>query len=147
MSVGRLEAIWLKPVRREELEPVETAELRAGQGMVGNRHQGGRRQVTILEREAWDAVESEVNVSVPAETRRANLLVRGVSLRDTTGRVLEVGGCRMRIGGETRPCDLMEATIPGLKTAMAKDWRGGVFAEVLDDGQISIGDDVRWLEE
>jgi MOSC domain-containing protein YiiM len=41
----------------------------------------------------------------------------------------------------------MEATIPGLKSAMAKDWRGGVFAEVLDDGQISIGDDVRWLEE
>jgi MOSC domain-containing protein YiiM len=115
--------------------------------MVGNRHQGGRRQVTILEREAWEAVAREVNTAVSAEARRANLLVSGVSLRESAGRVLEVGGCRLRIGGETRPCDLMEATIPGLKSAMAKDWRGGVFAEVLDDGQISIGDDVRWLEE
>ena len=145
--MGRLEAIWLKPVRREELEPVETADLRAGQGMVGNRHQGGRRQVTILEREAWEAVAREVNTAVSAEARRANLLVSGVSLRESAGRVLEVGGCRLRIGGETRPCDLMDAAIPGLKAAIGKDWRGGVFAEVLDDGTITIGDDVRLTEE
>jgi MOSC domain-containing protein YiiM len=145
--MGLLEAIWLKPVRREVLEPVETAKLRAGQGMVGNRHQGGRRQVTILEREAWEAVAREVNTAVAAEVRRANLLVSGVSLRETTGRVLEVGGCRLRIGGETRPCDLMDAAIPGLKAAIGKDWRGGVFAEVLDDGTITIGDDVRLTEE
>jgi MOSC domain-containing protein YiiM len=145
--MGRLEAIWLKPVRREELEPVETADLRAGQGMVGNRHQGGRRQVTILEREAWEAVAREVNTAVSAEARRANLLVSGVSLRESAGRVLEVGGCRLRIGGETRPCDLMDAAIPGLKAAIGKEWRGGVFAEVLDDGAITIGDDVRLTEE
>jgi MOSC domain-containing protein YiiM len=41
----------------------------------------------------------------------------------------------------------MDAAIPGLKAAIGKDWRGGVFAEVLDDGTITIGDDVRLTEE
>jgi MOSC domain-containing protein YiiM len=40
----------------------------------------------------------------------------------------------------------MEEALPGLKDAMYDDWKGGAFGEVLDDGQIKIGDEVWWSE-
>ena len=144
---GRLEAIWLKRMRLGPMDAVPDARLVAGRGLVGNANQGGRRQVTIIEREVWDALMRETGGALPPQTRRANLMVSGVPLARMRGRVLRVGGCRLRIYGETKPCERMEEALPGLRAAMFPEWRGGAFAEVLDDGTIGIGDDVAWEEE
>jgi MOSC domain-containing protein YiiM len=138
---GRLEAIWLKRFRRGPMDPVRSVRLRAGRGIEGNADQGGRRQVTIIEREGWDAMMAELASSdLDPSARRANLMVSGISLRDSRGLLLRVGGCRIRILGETRPCERMDEALPGLRRAMAHPWRGGAFGEVLDDGVIAVGD-------
>ena len=90
------------------MDPVETAELVEGAGIAGNANQGGRRQVTLLSRERWAEVEKELGVELAPGTRRANLLVSGLELEETIDRVVRIGGCRLRILGETRPCDLMD---------------------------------------
>ena len=71
-------------------------------------------------------------------------MVSGCSLLGTRNRVLRVGGCRLRIAGETRPCERMDEALEGLRKAMEADWGGGAFAEVLDDGTIQVGAEVRW---
>jgi MOSC domain-containing protein YiiM len=147
VSPGRLESIWIKRFRRGAMDPVDAATLVVGRGIVGNANQGGKRQVTIISREAWDAVERELGERVPPDTRRANLLLSGVALANTRGRVLRIGACRVRVYGETKPCSLMEEAHAGLQSALRPDWRGGTFAEVLDDGQIAVGDRVDWVEE
>ena len=111
----------------------------AGRGIAGNANQGGTRQVTIIAREMWDAVARD---GLDPGARRANLMVSGIDLTQSRGRILRIGGVRVRLNGETRPCEQMEDAQPGLQSAMQAPWGGGAFGEVLDDGEIAVGDAV-----
>lgn len=146
LGPGRLEAIWLKRAHRGPMDPAASATLVPGEGVRGSVGRSSRRQVTIIEREVWEEVVRAVGIPVPPSTRRANLMVSGISLAETRGRVLLIGGVRLRINGETKPCERMEEAAPGLRDAMYDDWGGGAFAAVLDEGPVAVGDIVRWEE-
>jgi MOSC domain-containing protein YiiM len=143
---GRLEAIWIKRAHGGPMDAASRAVLRAGLGIVGNADQGRRRQVTLIDQRSWDGVIGDLGAVVEPVARRANLLIAGLSLAGSRGRILRVGSCRLLINGETRPCELMDEAWPGLRRALSPEWRGGVFAEVLDDGAIEVGAPVVWLE-
>ena len=134
-------------MKRGPMDSVEQAVMQMGEGLVGNANQGGRRQVTILEREIWAELMTEVNGTLLPSARRANLLIGGLSLNRSKKRILRIGSCRIRILGETRPCERMEEAWPGLQAAMSRAWTGGAFGEVLDDGEILVGDPVCWEDE
>jgi MOSC domain-containing protein YiiM len=143
---GRLEAIWIKRAHRGPMDRVQRATLVAGRGLVGNADQGRRRQVTIIEREVWARLMVELRADVAPSARRANLMVSGLDLVGRRDRVLVVGACRVRVLGETRPCERMDEALQGLREAMKTDWGGGSFGEVLDGGEIAVGMEVRWDE-
>lgn len=138
-----LTAIWIKRSTRGPMDPADSARLLASRGIVGNANQGGRRQVTLLSREHWNDITAHLPSPNPI-VRRANLLVSGVDLRASLGKVLRIGTVRIRILGETRPCERMDEACVGLRKALSGPWGGGAFGEVLNDGDVKLGDAATW---
>jgi MOSC domain-containing protein YiiM len=141
---GRVEAIWIKRAHRGPMDSVEEATVVADKGVAGSVDRSRRRQVTLLESEAWAACMAELGVDKDPAGRRANILLSGISLGRTRGRVLIIGDSQLTIGGELTPCERMDEVTPGLREALLPDWRGGVFAQVLTGGVIRVGDSVEW---
>jgi MOSC domain-containing protein YiiM len=126
------------------MDAVDAGTLVSGKGLRGNTNYGGRRQVTIISAERWAELNRTLSARIDPAVRRANLLVSGIDLIASRGRVLRVGSCRLLIGGETRPCERMEEAHAGLQHAMSAHWGGGAWAQVVDDGEIRVGDAVHW---
>lgn len=111
-----------------------------GKGLDVETRGGGVRQVTLLSVESWGDVCAELGTELPWHTRRANLLIDGIDLAATVGRVVIIGEARLRVHGESKPCNVMDQQHLGLRAALRPYGRGGVFAEVLTGGTVRVDD-------
>ena len=143
---GKIEKIWIKRVRRGPMDSVPSAKLIADSGLEGNAKQGGGRQVTIIGQEVWQNIMERLGSVLDPATRRANILVSNFPLQNSRGKILQIGSYRLEIMGETKPCNLMEESLTGLKDSLYPNWGGGAYAKVLDDGEIHVGDELKWQD-
>ncbi len=148
---GRLSGIATRPAPRAPMEVHEHRAVTRDAGVTGD-HRGAlaarrkrfRRQVTIIEAESWQYALGELGAQLPWQMRRANLLVEGLRLPRNSGTRIFIGEfCELQITGECDPCYRMNEILPGLEAALTPDWRGGFLAEVVRDGNVRIGDEIR----
>lgn len=95
-------------------------------------------------REAMDAANEELVRRglipfEPGETRR-NIVVEGIDVYALLNHEFCVGAIRLCGSDPTRPCRIPSAVAGKTGFAEAYRDRGGIRAEVLSDGTISIGD-------
>jgi MOSC domain-containing protein YiiM len=143
VPTGLLVGIFVKRAHAGPMDFVQSATL-DDKGLVGNADRGGFRAITLVSSERWDELMRSVGAALPPETRRGNLVLSGIDLEGSRGKTLRIGACRLRIGGETRPCELMEEAAAGLQEAMRSRWGGGAYATVMEGGAIAVGDGVEW---
>jgi MOSC domain-containing protein YiiM len=124
----------------DAIAPVGSATAVAGKGLEGDRHFHGDgaepgQALTLIEAEVLE----EVGLS-GAESRR-QVMVRGVRLNDLVGRRFRVGEVEC-LGVELcEPClHLQQMTRPGIIKELIH--RAGLNADILNDGRISVGDQV-----
>ena len=153
---GRLVAIYVASAGGAPMEARDRVDAIAGVGLRDDRYATGigtfsnpgrgPRDVTLIEREAVDAVRTEEGgITVREDETRRNLVTEGVALNHLVGRVFRIGDVRMRGLRLAEPCAYLEQLtgVEGLRDAFVH--RGGLRAEVLDDGELCVGDaiDVR----
>jgi len=144
---SRLERIWVKRAHRGVMDPVDAAMLVEAKGVRDSANFGSYRQVTIIALERWLEMMSELGADVDPSARRAELMVSGLDLELSRGRLLAVGSSLLRIGGEVKPCERMDEAYRGLRGVMQPKWGGGAWGEVLRGGHIAVGDPVSWHAE
>jgi MOSC domain-containing protein YiiM len=143
--VGKLVGIAMHAKARQPMELRATIEVVAGAGLAGDaRGKVRNRGVTVLSQEGWDAACAQLGEDLPWTSRRANLLVEGIDLREQTGRRLRVGAVLLEITGQCDPCARMDEAFPGLRRALGPDWRAGVCCTVVTPGRLSLADPVAW---
>jgi MOSC domain-containing protein YiiM len=135
-----VEAIHLGAPRKPELWTVESVQAVAGKGLEGDRHfhAEGAAPGQALTLVAAEVVE-EVGLR-PGETRR-QVTVRDVDVNALVGKRFRVGEVEC-LGVELcEPClHLQSLTRPGIIEELAH--RGGLNADILNDGTIAVGDPV-----
>ena len=141
----RIFQICLRPSARTPVQTVTSVRAIAGKGLEGDHAGGGSRQMTLLDREAWNAACRELGKSIDPCSRRANIVVEGLPLANTRGQRIQLGDCIVEIVGESRPCKLMDDVAPGLQKALSVEGRGGAYGRVIRGGLINIGDEVKLL--
>jgi MOSC domain-containing protein YiiM len=124
----------------DAIAPVRVVDALAGKGLRGDRHfhQEGAapgQALTLIEAEALESV------GLSGAGSRRQVVVRGVRLNDLVGRRFRVGDVEC-LGVELcEPClHLQQLTRPGIIKELIH--RGGLNADVLNDGRISVGDAV-----
>jgi MOSC domain-containing protein YiiM len=130
-----VEAINIGPT--DEIAPAGTVSAVAGKGLVGDRHfhedgAGPGRALTLIEAEVLE------DVGLTGAQSRRQVVVRGVRLNDLVGKRFRVGDVEC-LGVELcEPCShLQQMTRAGIIKALIH--RGGLNADILTDGQISVG--------
>ena len=143
--MGQIAGIARHSERRGPIEQLTSVRVSPEFGVEGDRNGGKlKRQVSLLEAEDWAAAMDEVGASLPWWERRANLLVEGFDLPQRDGARLRIGkDVVLEVTVEIDPCDRMEELQPGLRQALAPDWRGGAGARVISGGTVSVGDQIR----
>ena len=143
---GRITWIGLRPARRSDMQAVDRAQA-ALSGLAGDHARAGRRAVTLIQAEHLPVIAALAGLSeVPPETLRRNLVVSGLNLSATRGRVLAIGAARLRVTGPCAPCSRMERALgPGGYNAMRG--HGGWCAEILASGDIETGAPVTVLAD
>jgi MOSC domain-containing protein YiiM len=144
---GLVEAIFVTSEHGELPVPVERVQAHAGRGLEGNRYYWAEgdappgRAVTLVAAEAMDAVASEGEVSIePAATRR-NVLTRGIDVNELVGKRFRIGDVECEGVELCEPCAHLESmTQRGAIKALVH--RAGLNADILNDGEIRVGDRV-----
>ena len=123
------------------VEPVPSVRALAGKGLEGDRHffpdgdADPGEALTLVEEEVVD------EVGLPPGGTRRQLTVRGVRLNDLIGRRFRIGDVECYGVEICEPCLTLERnTRPGIIKDLVH--RGGINADILGDGTISVGDQV-----
>jgi MOSC domain-containing protein YiiM len=127
--------------------PVESAELKAHHGLVGDAHAGdGHRQVSLLGRESVDKMLAKLPDIAPGAFAE-NILTEGLALNELpVGTRLRVGGALLEMTQIGKECHSSACAIKQ-KTGDCVMPREGVFAIVLEGAVIRAGDAVEVVPE
>ena len=124
----------------DALGPVDSVRAVAGQGLAGDRYffadeAASGEALTLIEAEALE------DVGLTGAQSRRQVVVRGGGLNDLVGKRFRVGEVEC-LGVELcEPCrHLQSLTRPGIIKDLLH--RGGLRADILSGGTISVGDKV-----
>jgi MOSC domain len=143
---GSVEALAVAPAAEAPMELVQHADAHAGRGLAGDRYfdaagtfsnpYSNGHDLTLIEAEVVD------ELGVAPEVPRRNVVTRGIDLNALVGRRFHVGEVECEGQRLCEPCaHLQRLTEPRLLRDLVH--RGGLRADVVSDGVIALGDDVR----
>ncbi|MEM8994187.1 MAG: MOSC domain-containing protein [Acidobacteriota bacterium] len=157
-SAGRIEAIYLRPARRAEVESVTRARAEPGLGLIGDRRSERRRsgdrararELTLIQAEHVELIGGWLDIpDHDAGRLRRNVVISGLNLLSARFPFPD-GELEWSLGDEVRlvatgpcdPCSRMEDEL-GRGGYNAMRGHGGVTARLTAGGTLRVGDPVR----
>ncbi len=150
MWQGSVVSISIAPTESEPTRLVDQVRAIAGRGLEGDRYckpdgeawEDPGKEITLIGVEAIDAMSRESGVDLEYKDARRNIITRDVPLNDLIDKEFAVGDVRVKGIRLNEPCQHL-AGLTDQKVLKGLVHRGGLRAQILNDGQIRVGDTVR----
>jgi hypothetical protein len=146
-TTGVVEALFVSPEAAAPARSLERVRAIAGSGLEGDRHTVGKGTFPSgMPGSALTLIEAEVCESfAPAlsgDDHRRNVVTRGIDLNRLVGHEFMLGEVPCRGMRLCEPCTVIDryAARPLLRPLVH---RGGLRADIVADGELRVGDEVR----
>ncbi len=127
---------------------VPAIDLVAGKGIKGDRNFDRRQwpgqNITFIELEEINTFNQRFSQQISLSDTRRNVITEGVRLNDLVGQIFRIGDVSFKGVELCEPCSTLGALLQNdslSKKAVVKAFthKAGLRADVLSDGQISVG--------
>jgi MOSC domain-containing protein YiiM len=147
---GTVESIHIASTAEGPPQSVPQATAVPGAGLEGDRYAlklgtfykaAPDHELTLIEAEAIEALRRDYQIEIASGDARRNIVTRSVPLNHLVGREFAIGDVRIRGIRLCEPCDHLQK-LTGKPVIKALLHRGGLRAQILTPGTISVGDKI-----
>lgn len=149
---GTIQSIFLAPEQGATVVRREAVTAVAGRGLEGDRYFHGEGSidragddVTLIEAELLEGVESEFERELGPGVHRRNLTTSGIELDPLVDERFRIGDI-ICVGTEPcEPCSYLESHLERRGVDDVSIPRGGIRARIVESGRIHVGDRIEAL--
>ena len=133
----------------KKIEEVETIEVLANKGVVGDRHFDNYNdpycQLSLIEAENIDEYNLKFGLNIPYLDFRRNIITKGIKLNDLVGKKLSIGNVEVEGIDLCRPCRHLTEMLNQENILKEFLRKGGLRCQILSSSKIKVGDAIKVL--
>ena len=133
----------------KKIEEVETIEVLANKGVVGDRHFDNYNdpycQLSLIEAENIDEYNLKFGLNIPYLDFRRNIITKGIKLNDLVGKKLTIGKVEVEGIDLCRPCRHLTEMLDQENILKEFLRKGGLRCQILSSSKIKVGDTIKVL--
>ena len=133
----------------KKIEEVETIEVLANKGVVGDRHFNDYNdpycQLSLIEAENIDEYNLKFGLNIPYLDFRRNIITKGIKLNDLVGKKLSIGNAEVEGIDLCRPCRHLTEMLDQENILKEFLRKGGLRCQILSSSKIKVGDTIKVL--
>jgi len=130
-----------------QMQSVNNVETIPGKGLVNDRHfkenNDKRCQITLIEIENINFYNKISRTSLPAINFRRNIITEGILLNELVGNEFFIGQVKVKAHDLCRPCKYLQESLNQENLVKVFLRRGGLRCEILTNGKIFVGDEIK----
>ncbi len=131
----------------KKIEEVETIEVLANKGVVGDRHFDNYNdpycQLSLIEAENIDEYNLKFGLNIPYLDFRRNIITKGLKLNDLVGKKLSIGNVEVEGIDLCRPCRHLTEMLDQENILKEFLRKGGLRCQILSSSKIKVGDSIK----
>ena len=135
----------------KKIEEVETIEVLANKGVVGDRHFDNYNdpycQLSLIEAENIDEYNLKFGLNIPYLDFRRNIITKGLKLNDLVGKKLSIGNVEVEGIDLCRPCRHLTEMLDQENILKEFLRKGGLRCQILSSSKIKVGDSIKVLSD
>ena len=145
--MGKVLEIGIFENKSNKIVNVSDVEAIKGKGLVGEKHfkenNKKRCQITLIEIENINHYNKITRTTIPAIKFLRNIVTEGIQLNVLVGKEFFIGTVKVKAHDLCRPCKYLQESLDQKNTVKELLHTGGLRCEILTNGKISVGDEIK----